>query len=65
MKTQYITDENGKKVSVIIPIAEYERLRERLEERHDIRQYDRVKAANEPRITLDAYIKGKRRRKRG
>ncbi len=38
-------DENGKRVSVILPVEEYERLLEGLEELEDIRAYDEAKAA--------------------
>ena len=38
-------DENGKRVSVILPVEEYERLLEELEELEDILAYDEAKAA--------------------
>jgi hypothetical protein len=47
MEARYIVDENGKRVSVILPIEEYERLLEELEEMDDIRAYDEAKAALE------------------
>ncbi len=40
-------DENGERVSVILPIEEYERLLEEIEELDDIRAYDEAKAALE------------------
>ena len=45
MEARYIVDENGKRVSVILPIEEYERLLQELEELEDIRAYDEAKAA--------------------
>lgn len=45
MSVQYITDENGKRVGVVLPIEEYERLIEALEDAEDIRLYDEAKAA--------------------
>ena len=39
-----MVDENGKRVSFILPVEEYERLLERLEELEDIRLYDEAKA---------------------
>ena len=36
MGAQYVVDENGKHVSVILPIEEYERLIEELEDRRDV-----------------------------
>ncbi len=47
METRYIVDENGKRVSVILPIEEYESMLEELEELEDIRAYDEAKAALE------------------
>ena len=47
MEARYIVDENGKRMSVILPIEEYERLIESLEELEDIRAYDEAKAALE------------------
>lgn len=40
---QYITDKKGKKISVIIPIEEYESLIEELEDMEDVRLYDEAK----------------------
>lgn len=47
MEARYIVDEDGKRVSVILPIEEYERMVEELEEFEDIlasRAYDEAKA---------------------
>ncbi len=47
MEARYIVDENGKRISVILPIEEYERMVEELEEFEDIlatRAYDEAKA---------------------
>ncbi len=47
MGAQYIVDENGKRVSVILPVEEYERMIEELEGFEDIlavQAYDRAKA---------------------
>lgn len=57
---QYIVDEKGKRVSVLVPVKEYEKLVEAREELEDIRMYDTVKAKNEPTIKLDDYIKKRR-----
>ncbi len=58
--TQYIVDEKGKRVSVLVPVREYEKLVEAREELDDIRLYDAVKAKNEPTIKLQEYIKKRR-----
>ena len=47
METRYIVDENGKRVSVVLPIEEYERMVEELEDFENIlatQAYDRAKA---------------------
>ena len=36
----YITDIRGKKISVILPVKEYKRILEELENREDVRLYD-------------------------
>jgi hypothetical protein len=53
MKTQFLTDEKGKKISIVIPIEEYRRILEDLEELEDIRLFDEVKAKNEKSIPLE------------
>jgi hypothetical protein len=45
MEARYIVDENGKYVSVILPIEKYERLIEALEDLEDVRLYDEAKTA--------------------
>jgi predicted DNA-binding protein len=47
MGAQYVVDENGERVSVILPIEVYERLIEELEELDD------VKAAEEARREIE------------
>jgi hypothetical protein len=54
---QYITDKDGTKVSVVIPLAEYEQILEDLDELDDIRLYDEAKADKEPSIPFDVYVK--------
>lgn len=67
MKHQYITDVRGKKIAVVIPIEEFEKIVEKLEMLADIRAYDKVMAANEPRVPYGKVIKqseAKRKRKK-
>jgi hypothetical protein len=54
MKTQYITVTTGKKVSVILPIRDYEKI---LEELEDIKAYDRAKARKSEPIPFDQTVK--------
>ncbi len=53
----YITDERGNRVSVIVPIQEWQQLLDDLDELDDIRQYDEVKTRNEPTISVADYRK--------
>jgi hypothetical protein len=52
---QYITDEQGKRVSVVLSIQQWQQLLEDLEELEDVRLYDDVKTRNEPTISLADY----------
>lgn len=56
---RYITDENGEKISVILPISEYERLIEYLEDIEDVKLFDEAKADNAPSMLLDDYVRGR------
>lgn len=47
MGVQYVVDENGKRVGVILPVEEYERMVEELENIEDVRLYDEAKAAQQ------------------
>ena len=40
---QYITDEDGKKISVILPMNEFEQIMEELDELEDIKLYDEAR----------------------
>jgi len=61
-KTQFITDSDGNKTAVVLPIKEYKKMLEEVEELEDIKLYDKVKTLNEPSIPFDEYVK-KRYRK--
>jgi PHD/YefM family antitoxin component YafN of YafNO toxin-antitoxin module len=54
---QYITDTDGNKVSVVIPLAEYEQILEELDELDDIRLYDEAKASKDPSISFDEFVR--------
>ena len=58
---QYITDEHGKRVSVVLPMQEWQQMLDKLEELDDIRLYDEVKARNEPTISLAEYRRKRQR----
>jgi len=54
---QYITDDSGKKISVIIPIKDFKAILEDLEEFEDIKLYDKAKKSEEPSIPIDEAFK--------
>lgn len=49
----FITNEKGKKLSVVIPIKEYYQLLEELEELEDIKLYDEAIASDEPSVSME------------
>lgn len=53
MKKQYITNDSGKKLAVILPISKYRKMLEELEELDDIKAYDEAKKDKEPSIPID------------
>ena len=50
---QYITDYTGKKISVVLPINEFKKIMDELEELDDIGLYDEAKKSDEPSIPID------------
>lgn len=50
---QYITDNNGKKISVVLSLKEYKAIIEELEELEDIRTYDETIKLNESSLPID------------
>jgi len=50
---QYITDNTGRKISVILPMRDFKTIMEKLEELEDVRLYDDAKKSNEPSIPID------------
>jgi hypothetical protein len=54
---QFITDSEGNRISVVLPMEEYRALLEELDMADDIRLYDEAKASNEPSIPLEEALK--------
>ena len=54
--TQYLTNEKGEKIAVVISIEEYEKLLEELEDLEDIRACDRGTASGETPIPLEQAL---------
>ena len=52
-KERYVVDDSGKRVEVLVGVAEFEKILEELEELESIRAYDAAKAANDESIPLD------------
>ena len=54
---KYLTDERGEKVSVVLDMAEYQRLIEDAEELDAIRAYDAAKASGEASVPFEQAAK--------
>lgn len=54
---QYITDNTGKKISVILPLKDFKAIMEELEELEDIKLYDEAKKSGEALIPIDEAYK--------
>jgi hypothetical protein len=54
--TQFLINEKGEKIAVVISIAEYEKIREELEDLDDIRAFDEAEASGETPIPFDQAI---------
>ncbi len=52
LNPQYITDNIGKKISIVLPIKDFEALLEKIKELEDIKLYDEVKNNNDPSIPI-------------
>ncbi len=57
MNLQIISDNTGKKIAVILPIDEYERICEKLEELESIKAYDSAKSSNDKIIPFEQAVK--------
>ena len=57
----YITDNTGKKISVVLPIKEFKAIMEELEELEDTRLYDEAKKEDTcERILFSDYVKSRK-----
>ncbi len=57
MALQYISDDKGNKIAVILPMDEFMRICEELEELESIRAYDAAKASNDEAVPFEQAIK--------
>jgi hypothetical protein len=53
---QYVVTAEGRKLSVVLPVEEFRRLLDELEELESIRAYDAAKAAGDEAVPLDQAI---------
>tara|TARA_R110002072_G_scaffold288902_3_gene455287 strand:- start:413 stop:610 length:198 start_codon:yes stop_codon:yes gene_type:complete len=61
MRTQYVTDNNGNKLAVILPIDEYNKMVDDIEELEDIKLYDKSKNEDTgERILFSDYLKNRK-----
>ena len=58
---QFITDNTGKKISVVIPLKDFKAIMEELEELEDIKLYDEAKREDTgERILFSEYLKNRK-----
>jgi hypothetical protein len=58
---QFITDNNGNKISAVIPINEFKTIMEELEDAEDVKLYDEAKKEdNGERILFSDYVKNRK-----
>ncbi len=57
MRTQYVTDNNGNKLAIILPIKEYNKMVDDLEELEDIKLYDKTKKDEDESLPIDEAFK--------
>jgi PHD/YefM family antitoxin component YafN of YafNO toxin-antitoxin module len=54
-KKQFLVDEKGRRTAVVLPIEEYERLRELDEDIADLRAADEARAEDGEDVSLDEF----------
>jgi PHD/YefM family antitoxin component YafN of YafNO toxin-antitoxin module len=54
---KYIIDEGGKKTAVVLPVKEWQKIQEILEEYNDILAYEEAKSKHSDAIPLNEAIK--------
>jgi hypothetical protein len=57
LKQQFIEDNQGQRIAVLLPIDDYNNLLEQLEEIDDIKTFDTAKASDDEIIPFDQAIK--------
>ena len=54
---KHITDNTGKKISVVLPMKDFKAIMEELEELEDIKLYDEAKKSKGPSFPIDDAFK--------
>lgn len=57
LRQQFIEDNQGKRIAVLMPIDQYNKILEELEEIDDIRAYDAAKAEEHETIPFDQAVR--------
>ena len=57
MSTQFVTDNHGNKLAVILPIQEYNKMLDDLEELEDIKLYDAAKKGKQEFVDAEEAFK--------
>ena len=57
LRQQFIEDSQGKRIAVLMPIDQYDKMMEQLEEIDDIRAYDAAKAEEDEVIPFDQAVR--------
>jgi hypothetical protein len=57
LRQQFIEDKQGNRIAVLMPIDQYNRMLEQLEEIDDIRAYDAAKAEKDEIISFDQAVR--------
>jgi PHD/YefM family antitoxin component YafN of YafNO toxin-antitoxin module len=65
MKTQFVTDTNGEKIAVILPIKDYEKLMDELEELQDVKAYDKAKNRKQTFMEAEEMFKAIDQKRQG
>ena len=64
MKSQFVTDKQGEKIAVILPMKEYEKMLDDLDEYECIKAYDKAKAGKQEFIPADEMFKAIEQKRR-
>ena len=54
---QYITDDTGKKLAVVLPMKDYTKILEELEDMEDVKAFDKAMSGKQEFIPLEDVIK--------